>query len=152
MQKANLFMFDSTIKPTDAALNVYNSMRRTAEFYWIGLAIVEEKEIAVIHTESKDRNSNFEDAWNRLLAWLSNEMAAKPCHIVVNVNKIENGKNSSSNHLIPWIPEDKIPGKNKTKTRMLYSTSRNSLREEFRGLSARSIDAFQLSDISLDEL
>lgn len=142
----------STIKPTDAALHTYNSMRTAERFYWIGLAIVDESRIDVIYTERKTENSNFKDAWNRLIAWLGNEMAAKPCYIVVNVNKIENGKNSSRNHLITWIPEDKIPGTNKTKTRMLYSTSQKSLRLEFQGLSARSIDAFELSDINLDQL
>lgn len=141
-----------TIKPTDAALHTYNSMRTAEQFHWIGLAIVDESRIDVIYTERKTENSNFKDAWNRLLAWLGNEMAAKPCYIVVNVNKIQNGKNSSWNHLITWIPEDKIPGTNKTKTRMLYSTSQKSLRLEFQGLSARSIDAFELSDLSLDQL
>jgi hypothetical protein len=95
-----------TIKPTDAALHTYNSMRTAEQFHWIGLAIVDESRIDVIYTDRKTENSNFRDAWYRLLDWLENEMAAKPCYIVVNVNKIENGKNSNSIRLITWIPKN----------------------------------------------
>ncbi len=139
-----------TIKPTDAALHTYNSMRTAEQFHWIGLAIVDESRIDVIYTDRKTENSNFEGAWNRLLDWLENEMSAKPCYIVVNVNKIENGKNSSNNRLITWIPKTC-----KTKIHMLYRASQNSLRLEFQGLSARSIDTNSLSELdhmSLKEL